>query len=614
LRAEVLGEQLDRAQEVVFLEAGVRGRLIAATYTRLELELEVSRAAAFGPHHFRVVTPRGASNLLLFRVGDQPHHLEREPNSTLDQAEDVTLPVTINGRLPVDGDFDFYCFRAEASQTWVFDLRSARNGNGLDAGLILLDSQGRKLEHSEDVFIWDPFFTHRFRTAGRYCAVVQPTHARNDPNFAYQLDIRTAPHLQALSPVSVVPGAETEATLFGAGLAAAEGQLWFGSPGFAGEVLDLRGATARVKIRIPADAQPGAHQLVLLTPGGRSNPVTFLVDPTPPHSGGEFLQPPVSVTGVARYRQPERFALDAQEGQTLVFEVRAQRFGSPVDSVLRILDDKGKQMAVNDDAAFPGVQFNKDSRLLHQFQKPGRYTVEMRNLVNVTGENYPYQLVVRPPDPGFDLQFASDQPYVYPGETRPWRLTAARRDGFDGPIPITLTGLPEGVTAEPVEIPAGKNDAEIQLRAAADVKPGTYSQVQVRAGAQTAWRSVRIASGGGEGATFARTDWATLAVAEKPQFGLEATLNNVNLVRGGTAEVSVQITRRAGHAAEIRFSAENLPDGVTLEPVTSSGDSVTLRFRASAEARLGRSPRVAILGTTSDGHVQEAPRISVVVD
>jgi uncharacterized membrane protein len=317
---------------------------------------------------------------------------------------------------------------------------------------------------------------------------------------------------------------------------------------------------------------------------------------------------------VARYRQPERFSFDAQEGQTLVFEVRAQRFGSPVDSVLRILDDKGKQVAVNDDAAFPGVQFNKDSRLVQKFQKAGRYTVEIRNLVNVTGENYPYQLVVRPPDPGFELQLATDQPYVYPGETRPWKLTAARRDGFDGAIPINISGLPEGVTAEPVEIPAGKNDAEIQLRAAANVKPGTYSQVQVRAEGQTGWRSVRIASGGGEGATFARTEWATLAVAEKPQFALEATLNNVNLVRGGTVEVPVQITRRAGHAGEIRFSAENLPDGVTLEPVTSSGESVTLRFRASVEARLGRAPRVAILGTTTDGHVQEAPRISVVVD
>ena len=55
------------------------------------------------------------------------------------------------------------------------------------------DAKGRKLWHSEDVFIWDPFIQYTFDEAGAYFAIVQPTHRHNDPNFAYQLDIRTAP-------------------------------------------------------------------------------------------------------------------------------------------------------------------------------------------------------------------------------------------------------------------------------------------------------------------------------------------------------------------------------------------------------------------------------------
>ena len=47
--------------------------------------------------------------------------------------------------------------------------------------LILLDRRGRKLQHDEDTFVWDPFFVHRFAHAGEYVAVVQPTHTRNDP-------------------------------------------------------------------------------------------------------------------------------------------------------------------------------------------------------------------------------------------------------------------------------------------------------------------------------------------------------------------------------------------------------------------------------------------------
>jgi len=479
----------------------------------------------------------------------------------------------------------------------------------------LLDSDGRKLQHSEDVFIWDPFFTHTFAAAGRYCAVIQPTHARNDPNFAYQLDIRSTPHLETLSPLALLPGAETAATVFGAGLVAEKAQLWFDSPGFTGEALELRGSTARVTIRVPADARQGLHELVLVTSGGRSNPLRFLVDATPSYQGADLLQFPVSITGIARYRQPERFPFEAQEGQSLVFEVRAQRFGSPVDSVIRLLDEKGQEIAVNDDGAFAGVQFNKDSRLLHKFQKAGRHTLEIRNLVGVTGENYPYQLLIKSPQPGFELLPATDQPYLYPGGTRPWKIAVSRRDGFDDPIPVTVSGLPAGVSAGPVEIPAGQDEAEIVLRADG-VKPGTFAQVQVRAGDRIGWRSVRIASGGGEGATSARVQGATLTVAEKPHFVLEATLNTVNLVRGGMAEAPVEIQRQEGFAEEIRFSMDNLPPGVSLESAAAGleAKTITLRLRAAPDASTGRASRVAILGTSAGGQVQEAPRITVQVD
>ena len=53
---------------MVFLDPAIRGRIIESSYTRLALEFEVDAGAAHGPHYFRVVSPRGASNVLLFRV------------------------------------------------------------------------------------------------------------------------------------------------------------------------------------------------------------------------------------------------------------------------------------------------------------------------------------------------------------------------------------------------------------------------------------------------------------------------------------------------------------------------------------------------------------------
>ena len=601
VRVDVLGEYLDRADSVVFLDPAIRGKILRGSYTGLALEFLIDAAAPYGPHYFRIVSPRGASNILLFRVGDQPHVTESEPNSTFADAQQVSLPVTINGRLDVDGDFDFFRFHAEKGQNWIFDVRSARNGNGLDPALILLDSHRRELAHSEDVFIWDPFFQYKFQESGDYVAVVQPTHAHVDPNFAYQLDIRAAPHLETLSPLSMPPGSEVEATLFGAGLTGPGASLWFDAPGFTGEVMAMRGSTARVKIHCPPEAADGPHHLAVLDPGGRSNPVTFLVDRTPRYTGGDHISPPVSITSIARYRQPERFWLEAKAGQTLVFEVRAQRFGSPVDSILRILDETGKQIGANDDGKFPGAEFNKDSYLVQTFEKSGRYQLEMRNLWKTTGEDFPYELVVRPPKPSFELMLDADNP------SDALKLTAERREGFEGPIAFEVRGLSKPIRGE---VPAAKNTIQLPLPA------GARGNIQVFAGGKPAWRSQRISSGGGEGATFAIVDRATVAPAEKPLFLLEAEASTVPLVRGGSAEFNVSIQRTPGFHDSVDFSFENLPAGVTAHEVVSPPDatSVNIRLQAAKDAPPARSSRLAILGRSAGGQVQEAPKITVVVD
>ena len=619
--AEIQGEFLDRASTVLFLDGSISGEVADVHPSSLKLAVHVKAEAAFGPHYFRILSPRGASNVLLFRVGDLPHITEREPNSTFAEANTVEPPVTINGRLNVDGDFDFYRFHAEAGQTWIFDVRAARNGNGLDAALILLDEQAHEITRNEDYFIWDPFIEHKFERAGTYTVVVQPTHTQLDPNFAYQLDIRSAPHLETVSPLSMAPGKSIDATLFGAGLLEKSAKVAFtrgGSPapGFIGHILEMRDLSALVRIEVPADAGPGAYELALSTATGKSDSAAFLVDPTPVHHSGDTIQPPVSITGTMHYRDPERFWFEAKKGQALVFEVRARRFGSPADSVLRILDDKGKPLATNDDANFPGVADNKDSRIFHTFETDGRYQVEIRNLVRVTGEDFPYQLLVYPPVPHANIMLASDQAYVDAGGDGSIAINVDRLFGFDGPVELTVSGLPDGVVADAAIVPPGENKAKIQLHAR-NAKAGAYGAVQVAAkGAeQPAWRSAKIAGGDGEGQTFVHLDRAALVVTERPLFVLEAEVTRVNLVRGGKVEVPVQIQRADDFTTDIEFQVNGLPTGVTAEPLIShNGEtSVKIRLIADNSAATGRTKEIALIGV-ANGHVEEAPAISIQVD
>ena len=128
--------------------------------------------------------------------------------------------------------------------------------------------------------------------------------------------------------------------------------------------------------------------------------------------------------------------------------------------------------------------------------------------------------------------------------------------------------------------------------------------------------SAEIASGGGEGATFARIATATLVVAEKPRFSLEAAATSVTLVRGGSVEVPVGIQRADGFAEPLEFSFESLPQGVTAERTVAEGGAaqVSLRLMAAADAPKVRFPRALILGKAAGGQVQEAPKIAITVD
>lgn len=607
--AEILGEHLDRAATVLFHQPGATAEILSTEPTRVKVRVRVAKDAAFGQNAFHVVTPRGASGPLLLRVGDQPRVLEREPNSTAAVAQPVALPATVMGRLNTDGDFDFYKIRVEKGARWIFDLRSARNGNGLDAALFLLDARGAKIDYNEERFIWDPFLTHEFAEAGEYIVVVQPTHVRNDPNFAYELEMRQAPHLDTVSPLSIAPGVEQEVTFIGEGL---QGTVQI--EGAEGSMLSMDGRSARARIRVPANTPAGPRNLTLVSMAGRSNPVEILVDPTPRHAGGDRISPPVSIPGVAKYRQPDLYRFSVKAGESLVFEVRGQRYGSPVDLTMRLLDSSGKQLALNDDFNFAGAKFyQRDPRIQHKFTEAGEYSVELRNVVQVAGERAPYQLVVRAPAPTFTLQLANERPHVYPGGETKWKVTAQRLDGHKEPIALSLAGLPAGVSASPVVIAPDQEEATFTLRA--DGKPGTGGFVRVSSGEQHAWRSVRVSSGGGEGATFARVDQALVTISEKPNFSLEAQATSVNVPRGGSAMIPVSIRREGGFVVPIAFSAENLPVGVTLEPVSAPGeaDKVQLRIQAAADAPLGRAPRVAILGRAG-GESNEAPRITVQVD
>ena len=634
LALEARGENLDRAQDVVFLTPGIEGRLTEATHTRLSLEFTVSSDAAWGPHYFRIVGPRGASSLGLFRVGDQVHRTETEPNGHLDSCHGIEIPVTLNGRLDHARDIDIFRIRVEAGEHWIFDVRSARNGSGLDPSMILLDRDGRKLRHSEDHFIWDPFFSHEFESGGDHFVVLQPTRGRANPDHGYQLDIHQGPFLSGLAPVALPAGTESFVSVHGAGLSAAPVDVEFSDEGFSEHVVQAGRDQLRLRVLVPADARAGMHWLALSSSKGRSNKARFWVPSLPSGSEGAALAIPSGFSGIARYRSPDRFPFRASAGETVAFEIRAHRLGVPVDMKLEILsggegqtEGESVSIAENDDARLPGTRFNKDPVIVHTFEDSGQYELLARSLTDVDGHGLPYFLEARRPMPRMELLLDTDRLHVFDGLEARIRLTAFRLDGFNESATVSVEGLSTGFEADPVLIPPVEQDGsadgsqgqkvEIALRAS-DLPHGSHAQARIVSSVDgsIAWKSVRIASGGGEGATDGRVDSATVVVTERPEFSLEVQRNTVNLVRGGSAAVPVHLERRENFASELSFRAENLPPGVLLEPSTAglAPSPITLTLKARSDARTGTFTHVTILGADSEGRTEQAPPFTLIVD
>src|SRR5262249_4799703 len=100
----------------------------------------------------------------------------------------------------------------------------------------------------------------------------------------------------------------------------------------------------------------------------------------------------------------------------------------------------------------------------------GRYIVEIRDLHLRGGPTFVYFLKVTHSPPYFTLETDTDKTILAPGTASVIFARAARKNGFAGPIQLSVEGLPPGVSARCGRILENGTDGCIILRAAADAK------------------------------------------------------------------------------------------------------------------------------------------------
>ena len=154
-----------------------------------QLTLQIDPKARRG-QEIRVQTSRGHSNLLPFDVSDLPEIMETEPNNALTNAQTVTLPVVVNGRIGTERDVDRFRFKSTTDQKVVCEVAASRFGSRLDALLILSDAQGVMLQQNDDASGADARIEFDAKKDADYVLMVRDLTDRGGDRFGYRLSLR----------------------------------------------------------------------------------------------------------------------------------------------------------------------------------------------------------------------------------------------------------------------------------------------------------------------------------------------------------------------------------------------------------------------------------------
>src|SRR5262249_11942902 len=140
----ITGADLEGVTGLYFSHRGITAQPAGTNKFRVSLGNDVP----VGQYDVRALTPLGISNFRAFVVSDWPELIEKEPNDDPRQAQRVTLPTVINGRIDRPTDVDHYIFAAKKGQRVLLNCWAWRIDSPLDGTLMLYDSKGKELAYS----------------------------------------------------------------------------------------------------------------------------------------------------------------------------------------------------------------------------------------------------------------------------------------------------------------------------------------------------------------------------------------------------------------------------------------------------------------------------------
>jgi hypothetical protein len=603
----------ERTPEIVKEIAEIRRKLamfirrplnpaIAETVT---LRVAMAADAEPGQRELRLRTPAGLTNPLVFCVGQLPEFSKKvakgpQPqgggkgarfrnalgSSTAEAPADLTLPTVVNGQI-LPGGVDRYRFQARKGQRIVI-AASARElipylpdavPGWFQAALTLYDAKGNELAYADHYrFHPDPVLYYEIPDDGRYAIEIRDTIYRGREDFVYRIAVGELPFVTSIFPLGGRVGDQTAVELEG----------WN---------LPLTSLTEDNEHR-----RPGVYPVSVRKGDQLSNRVPFAVDTLPEclerepndrQASAQKVTLPVMVNGrIDRPGDWDVFSFEGRAGVEVVAEVYARRLDSPLDSLLKLTDASGRQLAINDDHEDKGaglMTHHADSWFRSKLPVDGTYYLYLGDVQHQGGTEYAYRLRISAPRPDFELRLVPSSINARAGTTIPITVYALRRDGFSGDITLKLKDAPPGFALSGSRVPGNQDQVRLTLSVPAMPQKEPFS-LHVEGRATIAGRDVSRQA--------VPADDVMQAFAYRhlvPADDLEVAVGGRYLSRAAVKILSKTPVRiRAGAAArvqigvpgkmldKVRLELSDPPEGITIKNVSPSPQGTEIVLQSDA--------------------------------
>jgi len=362
-----------------------------------KLQAKIGPDAKLGVHWIRLYCPSGATAVRPFLVGELPECNETEPNDRIAEVtSDTLIPQSIQAILNKRGDVDLYAVNLKVNELLVATVDSEKwLFSPADVSLQILDSKGFVLHENIDHVGLDPYLEFQALQESRYFVKVFGFPSAPDSSIGFS-----------------------------------GGKDW----------------VYRLRMTSRKTSHERAHDFALQSeldsehlespPGSHLSSSDAMTIPIPSRVKGTLAEPGQTTS--------MRFSAKANSNHRI--RLLAREFGSPLDATLTVFDSAAKQLLQQDD-----IENKRDPVVKWKAPADGDFTLSISDFHSHGGPEYQFLLLLDELPASFLPKVANDLIQTTIGKEVEVAVDFERESDFQGPITVTVEGLPSSAICPAVE-------------------------------------------------------------------------------------------------------------------------------------------------------------------